>query len=294
MEISGTMTALVTPFTKNGEEVDWKRYRQLIWRQIDANIDWIVPVGTTGESPTLTHREHQELIRVAVEECAGTATRVLAGTGSNSLREAIELSQFAEKVGADGVLVVSPYYNKPTQRGLFSHFSQLAKSISIPVVLYNIPGRTCVNLEVETICQLAKEYPNIVAVKEATGKIENVVALQTYCPKISVLSGEDSINYPILATGGRGVISVLSNILPKKVKKLVDSALKGDFTTAKQLGEELYPFNKLLFIETNPIPVKFVLAQMGLIELAYRLPLTPPSPSAQQQIIQFLKQHNYL
>jgi len=288
------MTALVTPFTRDGLEVDWEAYRRLIWRQIDAGVEWIVPVGTTGESPTLSYEEHKECIRVAVKECAGTDTRVLAGTGSNSLQEAIELSQFAEKVGADGVLVVTPYYNKPTQQGLYQHFSQLARSISIPVVLYNIPGRTCTQLSIETICRLAEEHSNIVAVKEATGKIENVVALQTYCPKIAVLSGEDPINYPILASGGKGVISVLSNILPRKVKEMVDSVLEGNYRRGKEISEELYPFTKILFIETNPIPVKYILAQMGLIEPVYRLPLTPPSKENQAKILQFLRERHYL
>lgn len=211
--MQGAMTALITPF-KNGK-VDEETYAKLIQRQIDNGIDWVVPVGTTGESATLTHEEHKKCIEIAVEVCKGTNTKVLAGAGSNSTHEAIDLAKFAEDKGADAILSVSPYYNKPTQKGLYEHYKALANSVEIPVVLYNVPGRTCSNIEVDTAIRLFNDVENIVAIKEATGKIENVVAMLSKS-KISVISGDDAINYPILATGGKGVISVTSNLLPKK------------------------------------------------------------------------------
>lgn len=211
--MQGAMTALITPF-KNGK-VDEETYAKLIQRQIDNGIDWVVPVGTTGESATLTHEEHKKCIEIAVEVCKGTNTKVLAGAGSNSTHEAIDLAKFAEDKGADAILSVSPYYNKPTQKGLYEHYKALANSVEIPVVLYSVPGRTCSNIEVDTAIKLFNDVENIVAIKEATGKIENVVAMLSKS-KISVISGDDAINYPILATGGKGVISVTSNLLPKK------------------------------------------------------------------------------
>jgi 4-hydroxy-tetrahydrodipicolinate synthase len=283
----GAMTALITPF-KNGK-VDEETYEKLIKRQIENGIDWVVPVGTTGESATLTHDEHKKCIEIAVSVCKGTDTKVLAGAGSNSTHEAIDLAKFAEEKGADAILSVSPYYNKPTQRGLYEHYKALANSIEIPVVLYNVPGRTCSNIEVETAVKLFKDVENIVAIKEATGKIENVVALLSKC-NISVISGDDAINYPILATGGKGVISVTSNLLPKKIAKLVHSALKGDFEKSREINEELYEVNKVMFIESNPIPIKYAMYEAGLIpSLEYRLPLVEPSEESKKKIKEVIK-----
>ena len=287
--MQGAMTALITPF-KNGK-IDEETYAKLIKRQIENDIDWVVPVGTTGESATLTHDEHKRCIEIAVEVCKESDTKVLAGAGSNSTHEAIDLAKFAQEKGADAILSVSPYYNKPTQRGLYEHFKAIANSIDIPVVIYNVPGRTCSNIEVDTAVKLFNDVENIVAIKEATGKIENVVAL---CAKsgISVLSGDDAINYPILATGGKGVISVTSNLLPKKIAKLVHKALIGKFEKAKEINEELYDINKVMFIESNPIPIKYAMYEAGLLPtLEYRLPLVEPSEENKIKIKEIIKKY---
>jgi 4-hydroxy-tetrahydrodipicolinate synthase len=287
--MQGAMTALVTPF-KNGK-VDEETYAGLIERQIENGIDCVVPVGTTGESATLTHDEHKRCIEIAVEVCRGRA-KVIAGAGSNSTHEAIDLAKFAESIGADAILSVAPYYNKPTQKGLYEHYKALANSISIPVVLYNVPGRTCSNIEVDTAVKLFNDVENIVAIKEATGKIENVVALKSKSG-ISVISGEDAINYPIMATGGSGCISVTSNLLPDKISELIHLALKGEYEKSREINEELYEINKVLFIESNPIPIKFAMYEAGLIPtLEYRLPLTAPCKESQAKIKKVIK--NYL
>ena len=287
--MQGAMTALITPF-KNGK-VDEKTYAELIQRQIDNEIDYVVPVGTTGESATLTHDEHKRCIEIAVEVCKGTNTKVLAGAGSNSTHEAIDLAKFAEQKGADAILSVSPYYNKPTQKGLFEHYKALAEAVSIDVVLYNVPGRTCSNIEVETAIKLFDEVKNIVAIKEATGKIENVVALKAKSD-ISIISGDDAINYPIIASGGRGTISVTANLLPKKIADLVHTALNGDLETSRKINEELYELNKVLFIESNPIPIKYAMYEAGLLpSLEYRLPLVEPSEESKKKIKEVLKKY---
>ena len=287
--MQGAMTALITPF-KNGK-VDEETYARLIQRQIDNSIDWVVPVGTTGESATLTHNEHKRCIEIAVEVCKGTNTKVLAGAGSNSTHESIDLARFAETKGADAVLSVSPYYNKPTQKGLYEHYKALANAIDIPVVLYNVPGRTCSNIEVETAIKLFNDVKNIIAIKEATGKIENVVALCSNSD-ISVISGDDAINYPIMATGGKGCISVTSNLLPNRIADLIHSALKGDFDTSRAINEELYDINKVLFIESNPIPIKYAMYEAGLMPtLEYRLPLVEPCSENKKKIKEILDEY---
>ena len=287
--MQGAMTALITPF-KNGK-IDEETYAKLIQRQIDNEIDYVVPVGTTGESATLTHEEHKRCIEIAVEVCKGTNTKVLAGAGSNSTHEAIDLAKFAEQKGADAILSVSPYYNKPTQKGLFEHYKALAEAVNIDVVLYNVPGRTCSNIEVDTAVKLFNEVKNIVAIKEATGKIENVVALKSKCD-ISVISGDDAINYSIIASGGSGTISVTANLLPKKIADLVHSALNKDFDTSRKINEELYELNKVLFIESNPIPIKYAMYEAGLLlSLEYRLPLVEPSEESKKKIKEVLKKY---
>ena len=285
--MQGAMTALITPF-KNGK-VDEETYAKLIKRQIDNGIDWVVPVGTTGESATLTHNEHKRCIEIAVEICKGTNTKVLAGAGSNSTHEAIDIAKFAEEKGADAILSVAPYYNKPTQKGLYEHFKAIANSIEIPVVLYNVPGRTCSNIEVETVVKLFEDVTNIVAIKEATGKIENIVALNYKC-NISILSGDDAINYPIIASGGKGCISVTSNLLPNKISDMIHKALKGEYLEARKINEDLYELNKILFIESNPIPIKYAMYEAGLLPtLEYRLPLVEPSRENKKKIKEVLK-----
>lgn len=280
--MQGAMTALVTPF-RDGS-LDKETYEKLIERQIQNGIDYVVPVGTTGESATLSHEEHRECIEIAVKTCKGTDTKVVAGAGSNSTLEAISLAKYAQEKGADAVLTVAPYYNKPTQTGMFAHYQAIANSIDIPMVIYNVPGRTSSDIEVETGIKLFNECPNIVAVKEATGDISRVVSYQAACD-ISVISGDDAINYPIIASGGKGIISVTSNLLPKELSELVHAALKGDFSASKKMNEDLLEINKVLFVESNPIPIKYAMYVAGLIpSLEYRLPLTAPSEENMRKI----------
>ena len=272
----GAMTALVTPI-KNGK-LDEVGYAKLIKRQIDNGIDAVVPVGTTGESATLTHDEHRQCIEIAVDTCKNTSVKVLAGAGSNATHEAVGLAQFAQKHGADGILSVTPYYNKPMQEGLFLHYKSIANSVDIPVLLYNVPGRTGVDLLPETIFRLFRECPNIYGVKEATGSIDRCVDLLANEPKLAVISGDDAINYPILSNGGLGIISVTSNLLPDRLSELTHLALSGEYAKAKAINDVLYNINKALFCESNPIPIKAAMYIAGLIDtLEYRLPLSPPS-----------------
>ncbi len=275
-KVKGAMTALITPF-KDGK-LDEERYAQLIQRQIDNAIDAVVPVGTTGESATLSHDEHKRCIQIAVEVCKGTATKVMAGAGSNATHEAIDLGKFAQEAGADAILSVTPYYNKPTQEGLYRHYKAIAESVDIGVVLYNVPGRTGVDLRPETVFRLFDEVENIYGIKEATGSIERTVELLAKRPELYVISGDDAINYPIIADGGMGVISVTANLLPDKIAMLVHAGLAGQFDTAKMINDELFEINKALFCESNPIPIKAAMYLAGLLEsLEYRLPLVPPS-----------------
>lgn len=275
-KVIGAMSALITPF-KN-DKVDFVSYEKIIKRQIAYKMDACVPIGTTGESTTLSHDEHKECIEVAVSICKGSGVKVLAGAGSNSTKEAIELAKFAQRAGADAILCVSPYYNKPTQEGLYQHFLAIANAIEIPVLLYNIPSRTGVSIDIATIERLFKANPNIYGVKEASGDIERVVALNAKMPDFAILSGEDAINYPILASGGIGAISVTGNLLPDKIVELVDSARNGDFEKSRKINAKLFAINKALFCETNPIPIKTAMWLCGLIEsLEFRLPLSPMS-----------------
>ncbi len=289
-KLKGAMTALVTPF-KNGN-IDEEAYARLIQRQIDNAIDVVVPVGTTGESATLTHDEHKRCIEIAVEVCKGTSTKVMAGAGSNSTHEAIDLAKFAQKAGADAILSVAPYYNKPTQEGLYQHYKAIAQAVDIPVLLYNVPGRTGVDIHPETVFRLFDDVPNIYGVKEATGSIERCVELLAKRPELYVISGDDAINYPIIANGGMGVISVTANLLPDKMAMLVHAGLAGQFDTAKMVNDELFDINKVLFIESNPIPIKAAMYIAGLIDtLEYRLPLVPPSAENMKRIEETLKKY---
>lgn len=290
--VEGAMTALVTPF-KNGA-LDLESYEGLIERQIRNGIDALIPVGTTGESATLSHKEHRECIEVAVSVCKKYANvKVLAGAGSNSTQEAVELAKFAESCGADGILCVTPYYNKPTQEGLFQHYKAVANAVEIPLMLYNVPGRTGVNLGSATILHLFKEVPNIYGIKEASGSIEKVIDLNTQAESLCIVSGEDAINYPILSCGGRGVISVTSNLLPNKIAELTHALLRDqNYKLAKNINNELYAINKALFIESNPIPIKAAMYLSGLLKtLEYRLPLVAPSAENLQLLEKILKQY---
>lgn len=270
MKFHGSIVALATPFRKG--KVDEKTLRKLVLYHLKAGTDGIVPVGTTGESPTLSHKEHQRVIEIVVET-AHRQVPVIAGTGSNSTDEAISLTKFAKKVGADGALMVTPYYNKPTQEGLFRHYAAVAKAVDIPIVLYNVPGRTSVALSPETVARLSK-ISNIVGIKEATGSMDQTSHILSLCD-ITVLSGDDSLTLPLLALGAKGVISVIANIVPEVVAEMIDAYFAGRFQRAKELHYKMFPLCRALFIETNPIPVKKAMGLLGLCSEELRLPLCP-------------------
>jgi len=268
---TGTYTAIVTPF-KNGQ-IDGTALEHLIKSQIKGGVDGIVPVGTTGESPTVNYEEHVGVIGLAVKFARGKV-KVLAGSGANSTSEAIYLTQAAEKLGADGSLQVAPYYNKPTQEGLFQHFREIAGKTKLPIVLYSIPSRCGVEIAVDTVMRLAAACQNIVGIKEAGGSCDRVSQLRTALgPKFKILSGDDSLTLPFMALGACGVVSVASNVAPREVSQLVKALAAGESAKALRLNEKLGPLFKDLFIETNPVPVKAALAMMGMIEENYRLPL---------------------
>jgi 4-hydroxy-tetrahydrodipicolinate synthase len=267
----GTFTALVTPFRNGG--VDVSAFEKLIETQIAGGITGIVAIGTTGESPTLSHKEREQLIRLAVAT-ANKRCLVLAGTGSNATDHAVVDTKLAEKLGVDGALLVAPYYNKPSQEGLFRHFKTIAAVTSLPIMLYNIPGRCGVDIMPETVVRLAKECRNIVSIKEASGSVERVSDLRRRLPEsFTVLSGDDSLTLPFMAVGAAGVVSVASNLFPSQVCGLVRACESGDFKSATQLHRKLLPLFKDLFIEPNPVPVKTALGWRGVMSDEVRLPL---------------------
>lgn len=275
---TGTFTALVTPF-KDGV-LDESAFEKLIKSQIKGGVDGIVPVGTTGESPTLDYDEHIRVIELAVK-FAGGKLPVIAGTGANSTKEAIYLTQRAEEIGADGSLQVAPYYNKPTQEGLYLHFAEIAKSTKLPILLYSIPGRCGIEIGIDTTKRLAAEFKNIVGIKEAGGSCDRVSQLRAACgPKFVILSGDDSLTLPFMSVGAQGVVSVASNVAPKEVSKMVNAFNAGDAKNALKLHARLYPLFKNLFIETNPAPCKTALALKGMMTEDVRLPLVKTSDSA--------------
>ena len=269
MEMQGVYTALVTPFTKEGK-VDYGKLGELLEIQIAGGVDGVVPVGTTGESPTLDAEEHMKVIEETVKRAAGRC-KVMAGTGANCAEEAVALTKHAAEVGADCTLQVTPYYNKPTQEDLYRHFSMVADTCKLPVVLYNVPGRTGTPIAAETIARLAKNT-NVLAVKEAGGSVERVSEILSLCD-IAVMCGDDSLTVPMMSVGAKGVISVASNIIPAELKKMTDACAAGDFASALLLHRKYYKLFKTLFIESNPIPVKAAMAILGQIEEIYRLPL---------------------
>lgn len=289
MKIQGTYTALITPFSKG--KIDFATLERLIEAQIAAGVEGVVPCGTTGESPTLDHDEHHEVIAFTVKAVKGR-TQVIAGTGSNSTAETLELTRFAEKAGANGCLLVSPYYNKPTPEGLTLHFRAVADAVGIPLIMYNVPGRTGSRMGAELIARLA-EHKNLVAVKDATGEIDLASDTVRLCgDRCAVISGNDSMTLPIIAVGGKGIISVMSNILPKEVKALTDFALSGDHASARAKHLELWDLGKHLFLESNPIPVKAAAQAMGLIpDGELRLPLSPMGPT-RDTLVATLKRMN--
>jgi len=271
---TGCGTAMVTPFQKDFS-LDEETLRRLIRRQIAAGINFLVPCGTTGESPTLSHEEHLRVVAITIEEAKGKVP-VLAGAGGYDTRGVIEMARAIERLGADGILSVTPYYNKPTQEGLFHHYKAIASAISLPIILYNVPPRTNVNINPETLRQLS-EIENIIGVKEASGSFAQITQVIQQVPEdFIVLSGDDSLTLPIAAMGGRGIISVASNIIPAEMTRLAELCVSGDFAAARAMHRKWLPLLEVNFIETNPTPVKAGMAQMGLLEPVFRLPLVPP------------------
>lgn len=276
VEIRGCGTALVTPFKRDGT-IDVDALRKLVQFQLREGIDFLVPCGTTGETPTLEKQEYLGVIRVVVEEAAGK-TPVIAGVGGNNTRHVCELAKSVSGLGAQGILSVAPYYNKPTQEGLFQHFTAIAEASDLPVILYNVPGRTSSNIEPATVERLSK-IENIVGIKEASGSIiQQMEVINRVDPSFAVLSGDDSFTFPLMAVGGAGVISVVSNQIPAAMALLAWLLLEGNYAEARKLNTKLLPLMQANFIETNPIPVKAGLAMMGMIEEVYRLPMVPMRP----------------
>ena len=284
---TGTYTAIVTPF-KNGK-IDEVALARLVRLQIKGGVEGIVPVGTTGESPTLDYDEHIRVVELVVQAAAGKV-KVLAGTGGNSTKEAVYLTKRAEAAGADGSLQVAPYYNKPSQEGVFQHFREVARATRLPIVLYSIPGRCGIEIGIETTRRLAGACPNIVGIKEAGGNADRVSQLRAACgPRFAILSGDDSLTLPFMAVGAQGVISVASNVIPKQVSDMVRAFAKGDVKTAQRLHAKYYPVFKDLFIETNPVPTKAALAMMGLMDGSVRLPLVPMADANRARLADVLK-----
>jgi len=292
MQFVGAFTALVTPF-KNGA-VDEDAYRAFIEWQIEQGMNGLVPCGTTGESATLSHEEHAQVIKICVEQVKGRIP-VLAGAGSNNTREAIELARCAKDAKADGVLLITPYYNKPTQAGLIAHFAAMAKEVHLPFIVYNVPGRTSVNLLPKTVAAMRKEIPQVVGIKEATGNLCQVSDVIEYCrPDFTVLSGDDFTLLPTLALGGHGVISVTSNVAPAMVRTLCEAWRTGDRDTARELHFKLAPLNRAMFIETNPIPAKTALGLMGRMSPEMRLPMVGMSPKNEAALAETLKEYGLI
>jgi len=290
--VTGSTTAIITPF-KNGK-LDEQTYASLIKRQIDNGIDAICPVGTTGESATLTHDEHKRCIEIAVEVAKGTNAKILAGAGSNSTLEAIGIAKHAQKSGVDAIFSVSPYYNKPSQEGLYQHYKAIANSVpELGFMLYNVPSRTGVDILADTVIRLFDDCTNIYGIKEATGSLDRVTQLLSQRPELKILSGDDAIDYSIIANGGAGFTSVTANLLPDLKSKLAKEALSGNFEVAKEINNSLYDINSVLFCESNPIPIKAALYIAGIIDtLEYRLPLTAPSVENMKKIEAVMKQYD--
>ena len=279
---TGCGTAIVTPF-RHDLSLDESALRKLIRRQIDAGIDYLVPCGTTGESPTLSREEHVRVVAITVEEARGQLP-VLAGAGGYNTADVIELGNELEKLGVDGLLSVNPYYNRPTQEGLYQHFKAIAEGVPLPIVLYNIPGRTSVNIETPTLRRLA-DIDNIVAVKEASGNISQMAAVCHAMPDdFDVLCGDDAITIALIALGGRGIISVTSNEIPAEMTQIAHLAMDGDFAGARAMQRAWMPLMEVNFIESNPIPLKTAMAMIGLLEPVWRLPMTPPSAQTRARV----------
>jgi 4-hydroxy-tetrahydrodipicolinate synthase len=279
---TGCGTAMVTPF-RGDQSLDEETLRRLVRRQIEAGINFLVPCGTTGESPTLTRAEHLRVIEITLEEAKGKVP-VVGGAGGYNTREVIELAHELERMGVDGILSVTPYYNKPTQEGLYQHYKAIASATRLPIIVYSVQGRTGVNVEPATMARLA-EIENIVAIKEASGNIGQMAnMLHGLPPRIDVLSGDDAITIPLMSLGGRGLISVVSNQIPGEMTQLVQACLRNDFETARQIQRRFLPLMNVNFVETSPGPVKAAMGMMGLLEPVYRLPLVPPAAGSLARI----------
>ncbi|MBI3108560.1 MAG: 4-hydroxy-tetrahydrodipicolinate synthase [Candidatus Rokubacteria bacterium] len=290
--IQGSIVAMVTPF-RNGA-VDEAKVRELVDWHVASGTDGIVPCGTTGESPTLTHDEHKRVVEIVVEAARGRIP-IIAGTGSNSTAEAIDLTRHAKTAGARAALVVNPYYNRPTQEGLYRHFRAVAEAVDIPILVYNIQSRTAVNVETDTLQRLARDCPTIVGVKEASGSLDQMTQVILACgPDFSVVSGDDNLTLPLMSVGGRGVISVIANIVPRETAEMTHAALAGDWKLARELHLRLFPLCRAVFIETNPIPVKEAMAMMGMIEPEFRLPLCRMGDANRERLRAILTQHGLL
>ena len=285
----GSFVALVTPF-RNGK-LDEAKVRELVELHASHGTDGIVPCGTTGESPTLSHDEHKRVVEVVIEAARGRL-KVVAGTGSNSTAEAIDLTRHAERAGAAGALVVNPYYNKPTQDGLYRHFRAVAETVAIPILVYNIQSRTAVNVETGTLERLVRDVKNVLGVKEASGSLDQMSQVIAACgPDFSVLSGDDNLTLPLLAIGGHGVVSVIANILPRETAEMVHAALEGDWKRARDLHYRLFPLARAAFLETNPIPIKEAMGMAGMIEPEFRLPMCRMSDANRERLRAVLTQY---
>ena len=287
----GSLVAIVTPF-ENGK-LDEKRFKNLIEFQIKSGTSGIVPCGTTGESATLSLEEHERVVELSVQTAKGRVL-VIAGAGSNNTAEAIRLTKYAKHAGADGVLLISPYYNKPTQEGIYLHFKTIAEEVDIPIVLYNIASRTGINIEPSTVAKLAP-IKNIVAIKEASGNVSQMAQIKRLCgDNITLISGDDALTLPVLAIGGTGVISVIANIVPKETAEMINQFEKGNIEESRKIYYRLLPLIKAMFIETNPVPVKTAMGMMGLIKPQVRLPLCPMLPENEEQLKKILKNYKLI
>jgi len=285
----GTYTALITPFRTDGA-VDEAALRRLVNAQIEAGIDGIVPMGTTGESPTVTHKENVRVVEIVVDEAKGRVP-VIAGTGSNSTAEAIDMTAQAKEIGASASLQVAPYYNKPSQEGFYRHFTTIADTVDLPMIVYNIPGRTGKNIETVTLKRMAV-HPNIVAVKEASGSIPQMMEVLEELPEeFDVLSGDDNLAFPLTALGGRGVVSVASNLIPGRMTAMIRKALDGDFVAARKEHFALLPLFRAIFLDTNPIPIKYMMHRAGYCEESYRLPMVSLSDEHKKRVDALMKEY---
>lgn len=291
LNLEGTFTALITPFKANGE-VDYEAFSELVDTQIAKGVNGLVPIGTTGESPTLTKEEKKKIFSMCVEKCKGKNVLVVAGTGSNDTASTVENTQEAKKLGVDAALVVVPYYNKPNQAGQYEHFKKVASEGGLPIILYNIPGRCGVQLNADTVAKLAKDCPNVVGIKESTGNLDMSTEIASLCD-IQILSGDDSLTLPIISVGGKGVISVLSNFAPELVRAIVEPAIKGDFKTAGEAHRRAFKLIKTMFIEPNPQPCKAAMSMLGMIDDSLRLPMVPAASETRAKVAAVLKEYGF-